>query len=51
MGPRLDFRSASYSLAYPVTAEAYVTKILNRDEFRRHCDRYKIRSAILANLP
>ena len=42
---------ASYPLAYPVTAEVYVTKILARDEFRQHCDRYKTRAAILANLP
>lgn len=49
-GPELKFHSLRRSLAYPVTAEVYVTKILNRDEFRRHCDRHKTRSAILANL-
>ena len=48
--PRLVFHYASYSLAYPVTAELYVTKILDRNEFRAHCDNYKTRSAILANL-
>lgn len=48
--PRLDFHSVRYSLSYPVTAEVYVTKILNRDEFRRHCDQYKTRSEILKNL-
>ena len=31
----------SVSLAYPVTAEVYVDRILDRDEFRRHCDRFK----------
>jgi hypothetical protein len=46
----LTFHSAGHELAYPVTAEVYVDKILNRDEFRQICDRYKIRSAILANL-
>ena len=48
--PRLVFHDTSYSLAYPVTAEVYVTKILDRNEFREHCDHYKTRSAILANL-
>ncbi len=28
----------------------YVTRILDRDEFRRHCDRFRTRSAVLANL-
>jgi hypothetical protein len=46
----LTFHSAGHELAYPVTAEVYVDKILNRDEFRQICDRYKTRSAILANL-
>jgi len=49
-GPKLAFESSRYNLAYPVTAEAYVTRILNRNEVRAHCDRYKTRSAILANL-
>lgn len=48
--PRLVFHDTNYFLAYPVTAEVYVTKILNRDEFRAHCDQHKTRSAILANL-
>jgi hypothetical protein len=48
--PRLVFHGTSYSLAYPVTAEVYVTKILDRTEFREHCDHYKTPSAILANL-
>jgi len=48
--PRLVFHGASYILAYPVTAELYVTKILDRTEFREHCDHYMTRSAILANL-
>jgi hypothetical protein len=34
-------------LAVPVMAEDYVGQLLDRDEFRRHCDR----EAILANLP
>jgi hypothetical protein len=46
----LAFLDEFHRLVYPVTAEVYVTRILNRDEFRRHCDMYKTRSAILANL-
>ena len=46
----LLFRSTSQELAYPVTAEVYVDKILDRNEFRQFCDKYKTRSAILANL-
>ena len=40
----------SHQLVYPVTAEVYITQILNRDEFRKHCDTYKTQSAILKNL-
>jgi hypothetical protein len=39
-----------YDVAYPVTAEVYVTRVLDRTEFRAHCDRYRTRSAILENL-
>jgi hypothetical protein len=46
----LLFHPTRHELAYPVTAEVYVGRILNRDEFRQLCDRYKTRSAILANL-
>jgi hypothetical protein len=48
--PRVVFESTDYPLVYPVTAEVYVTKILNRAEFRALCDKYKTRSAILAHL-
>ena len=37
-------------LATPIFAEVWVTKLLNRDEFRRHCDTYVTPSVILANL-
>lgn len=46
----LRFESSRLNLAYPVSAEVYVTKLLNRDEFREHCDRYRTRSAILDHL-
>jgi hypothetical protein len=48
--PRLEFVGRTETLAYPVAAEIYVDKILDRDEFRRLCDRYKTRSAILEAL-
>jgi hypothetical protein len=44
------FASESHALVQPVVAEVYVSRILNREEFRRHCDTYKTRSAILSNL-
>lgn len=47
---KLEFGSNYPSLSYPVTAEVYVTSILNRDEFRRHCDTHKTQAAILKNL-
>jgi hypothetical protein len=44
------FADSGATLAYPVTAEVYVDRILNRDEFCAHCNRYKTPSAILGNL-
>ncbi len=46
----LKFGGAGYLSAYPVTAEVWVSKLLNREEFRAHCDKYKTKAAILANL-
>jgi len=46
----LEFESMRQSLIYPVSAEIYVNKILNRSEFRSLCDRYKTHSAILKAL-
>ena len=48
--PELQWYGAYRALAYPVVAEVYVNRILNRDEFRTHCDTYRTRAAILANL-
>ena len=39
-----------YRLRTRSTAEVYVDRILNREEFRRHCDRFKTRSEILKNI-
>jgi hypothetical protein len=47
---KLNFRNTRKSLIYPVSAEVYVKKVMNRDEFRALCDRYKTASAILKAL-
>jgi hypothetical protein len=46
----VEFGTSHQALWYPVTAEVYVEQILNHDEFRRFCDRYKTRSELLKNL-
>lgn len=46
----LNFTTNFQRLAYPVMAEVYVNEILDREQFRRHCDAYQTQSAILANL-
>jgi len=49
---RLDisFGATSYTIATPVFQELFVSKLLNRDEFRKHCDAYGSMAAILKNL-
>jgi hypothetical protein len=42
----LDYHQA----AYFATAEAYVTRLLDRAEFREHCARHKTYQAIVSNL-
>ena len=44
------FDTQSRCIAYPVFAEAYVSRLLNRDEFRAHCDRHRSQSEILGAL-
>ncbi|MFN0017265.1 MAG: hypothetical protein ACKVP0_03335 [Pirellulaceae bacterium] len=48
--PEIHFHGTHRHLATPVFAEVYVTKLLNRTEFRRHCETYQTKAAILANL-
>jgi hypothetical protein len=48
--PPVEFSGDRYEFAVPVMAEVYVTRLLDRDQFRRHCDRFRTREAILANL-
>lgn len=47
---RIRFVPESHQLAYPVFAEAYVERLLDRAEFRAHCDRYRTAERILGNL-
>ncbi len=47
---KLLFKSESHHVPRPVTAEVYVTRLLDREEFRRHCDIHKTRAGILAAL-
>jgi len=47
---RIEWSRAWRQIAYPVFAEAYVSRLLDRDEFRAHCDRHKTRGKIIENL-
>jgi len=48
--PEIRFKKYCHRVLYPVMAEVYVTKLLDRKEFREHCDRYGSRKKILAAL-
>jgi hypothetical protein len=48
--PRIESSSAWHQLPTPVLVEVYVSRVLDRDEFRAHGDRHRTRSAILENL-
>lgn len=48
--PKLQFVSATVSLLQPVTAEIYVDKLLDRDEFRALCDTHRTSADILQAL-
>jgi hypothetical protein len=43
----VEFKTIVNPLFSPVIAEIYVDKLLDREEFRSLCDKYKTRSAIL----
>ncbi len=47
----VEFQDDSRRIAYIATAEVYVSRLLDRKEFRAHCDRYKTYRAIVSNLP
>ncbi|MGK3993515.1 hypothetical protein [Sorangium sp. So ce1024] len=44
------FGVLAHDVAYPVMAEIYVDRLLDRDELRAVCDKHRTRSAILAAL-
>jgi hypothetical protein len=48
--PAVEFSGDRHEFAVPVMAEVYASRLLDRDEFRRHCDRHRTRYTILANL-
>lgn len=45
--PGIQFVGQDYAASYPVSAEVYVDRLLNRNEFRSLCDRHKTADAIL----
>ncbi|PYQ45124.1 MAG: hypothetical protein DMF77_05220 [Acidobacteria bacterium] len=47
---RLDFLPETRPLTYPVLAETYVSRLMDGDEFRAHCDQYRTRAQILRHL-
>jgi hypothetical protein len=46
----VDFGSVSHPLATPVMVETHVSKLLDRDELRKLCDRHRTCEAIVAAL-
>jgi hypothetical protein len=46
---QVKFDSESHDLVYLVTAEVYVTNLMNRNEFRRHCDCLQSLQGIIEN--
>lgn len=46
----MDYRSREFTVVYPVMAEVYVKRLLNRSEFRALCDKYQTQDAILNHL-
>ncbi len=47
---RWQFTMETHSLPMPVVAEAHVGEVMNRDEFRKFCDKYRTKESILQNL-
>jgi hypothetical protein len=48
--PPVKIVGTTVTIQFPVTAEVYVSRILDRDEFRRLCDQYRTHDAILEAL-
>jgi hypothetical protein len=47
---RVRFEEERHITAYFATAEVYAKRLLDRTEFRRHCDKYKTYRAIIDHL-
>jgi hypothetical protein len=47
---KVSYKYEKFTVVYPVMAELYTNRILNRKEFRALCDRYKTRPAIVREL-
>jgi hypothetical protein len=47
---KVNFISDFHKTAYFATAEVYVTRLLDRTEFRKHCDQHKTYKAIISSL-
>ena len=48
--PEVCFIGSSHRVAFPVTAELYVDRLLDRDAFRHLCDKLRKQSGIIAAL-
>jgi hypothetical protein len=46
----LDLEAETHPIAYPVLAETWVSRLMDGDEFRAHCDQFQTRSEILRHL-
>jgi hypothetical protein len=46
----ITFTQDSYAAAKPVIHEIYVSELMDRSQFRAHCDKYRTAAAILENL-
>jgi hypothetical protein len=47
---RIEFSAETHPLVYPVTAELYVDRLLNRDEFRAACGEGRTAHDIIASI-
>ncbi len=47
---RIRYERCERSLVHPVFVETYVSRLLDRNEFRKHCDRYRTVAEILTHL-
>jgi len=48
--PSVTFEGFTAPVIYLATAEVEVTRLMDREAFRAHCDRYRTREAVLQHL-